>query len=270
MAVSLITNDGAEWLSEWVNATHAALQVDHEIIISTAPENELVLREVFAHDNTVHFSGPFPKVKWGFDYLRGHMANIKHALRYTNFTHAVWINSSNCWIRAVTSSWPGFLSNEEKTHCVPVPDTKTSAEWHWRIVASDPVVYDWANKSGINEFCVHEHEGLFGNRKDWTKVADFLSQSDILAHNPLLPLGTEGYCCGALYRYPAEEFIPMSVAHKTGANITGVGRVFWGFPNEQPRPTDIIELRKDPSKIMAKRIRRDANDPTWLECKRLL
>ena len=75
----------------------ALVQVPHDIIVSTRPDLLITLRNTTRTLNLthVHFSGPFMKTKWGVDYLRGHIANLKYAVRYTNMTHGVWATSSN-------------------------------------------------------------------------------------------------------------------------------------------------------------------------------
>lgn len=265
LLISVNINEDADWIKAFVEYTAEAIAINHTIVFSTNPDMYGPLQAAVNTSGHVYFSNPTHKHKWGYDLLRGHIANLKFAFRKNlTFTHAIVLASNAFWVRKVTPQWCGFT--------VPVPapfacpwgfhdsvSAKINPNWHFKSIAEDDEFWEWVAKNQIKTLCAAPHEGVYGTREAFSQIINFLLRDDILNHNP--PVNND-LCmgCGSGYRYPAEELIFGTLFHHL--NLTnqtmGAGDIIW-------HPLAKYEFFDyectNPAKLVLKRVVRDRNNP---------
>jgi hypothetical protein len=207
--VSLLFNEDAAWLVQWVEFTHAALGVKHHVVVSTGPEYVDKLRNATYLDERVHFSAPAVKSKLGLNLLRGHVANLKYAFGTLSFSHAVLVTSNTMWIRKVTADWVGWRTPDRPgtaPMCLPTEEARadTGPMWWWYpALRTDPVLWNFLDRERVQLLCKCAHEGLVATRGAWRSVLAFLAlDAELLLHD------------APDKQYPAEEvYFATAIMH---------------------------------------------------------
>ena len=281
LLLSLVFNEEPEWLSFWLNVTHAAMnEMPYAVIISTSPRKLALAQQAAAKSSAAGFVGftpPFDKkVKTNLnaDLLRAHTENIAAALQnrhLSNFSYAMLLSSNCLFIRPVGHL--GFKAAVLKPPVVLIdpqaklrPDIPFPTEWFWPAVEKDTCLLSWvrhkyavqddAGKEGI---AASQMEGLTASRRLWVRLVRLYWDYVRVCGNFTKPR-----------EYPEEEIwyatIVGMLTHGVGASSTGMGiedalhvcRIHWEDEGYQPSLVELTQIQADSSGVLvSKRFPRD-------------